>query len=156
VIYVATFSAGIDKHLMARRDDRCALLTCPHKLMMRACLHTAVPMQKDVYVLESTQALEQLSQVLEKSIESALEALLAGIEGLVTRTLSTEQRRTDFMPAPGASDNLDRPTTACQLVVALMRALKLDAADGLRAEPANAFMNEVRFEFLAVRVLNLQ
>jgi Exocyst complex component Sec10 len=111
------------------------------------CQTLRLPVQRDVWVTESTQALEQLGQVLEKSIESALEAALEGVEGLIARTLAAEQRRTDFTPAAGDSDKLDRPTAACQLVVALVKALWLDAEEGLRAEPAHAFLNEVWFSF---------
>lgn len=94
--------------------------------------------------MESAQALAQFKAVLERAVESALEAVLDGADGLLTRTLAAEQRRGDFLPTAAESGRIDRPTAACQLVVAAVKALKLDVEEWVRAEVAQTLLTEVR------------
>jgi hypothetical protein len=100
-------------------------------------------MQGDSLVAECSQALQQLGQVLESSIESALENLLEGLETCISRTLTAEQRKQDFQPLDMDADRLDRPTIACQMVVGLIKAVKLDTEEHLRSEPRQALLAEV-------------
>jgi hypothetical protein len=101
-------------------------------------------MQREALVPECSQALQQLGQVLERSIEGSLENLLEGLEACISRTLAAEQRKPDFQPTDMEADTLDRPTIACQMVVGLVKALKLDAEEHLRSEPCHELLAEVR------------
>jgi hypothetical protein len=100
-------------------------------------------MQNDATSVECTQALNQLCQVLERSIEASLEGCLDAVEVHLSRILTSEQRKADFLPAAEDTDKLDRPTWACQMVVAVVKALMLEAQEQLRSEPASAFLAEV-------------
>lgn len=59
------------------------------------------------------------------------------------RVLSSEQRRSDFMPRDD-SLSFDRPTSACLLGTALLSALGAAAKDTLEGNNLRAFLAEVR------------
>lgn len=59
------------------------------------------------------------------------------------RVLSSEQRRSDFMPRDDAL-SFDRPTSACLLGTALLSALGAAAKDTLEGNNLQAFLAEVR------------
>ena len=99
-------------------------------------------MQSDTTAGEATAALSQLSQVLERSVEGALESLLEGFEACVARTLAAEQKKADFQPPDIDADRLDRPTAACQMVVGLVKALRLEVTEQLRGLPCTALLAE--------------
>lgn len=77
-------------------------------------LHTPGRSLQDLALArECRDALAQFCTVLERSIAASLESCVDAVEGLITRTLTSEQRKADFLPSSTAAGGLDRPTPTC-------------------------------------------
>lgn len=61
----------------------------------------------------------------------------------VDKTLASEQKRSDFQPRDDGAVSLDRPTDACTLVIALLRAVQQVATQNLHAGNLSSFLAEV-------------
>ena len=94
---------------------------------------------------ESAAALTQLTQVLEKAIEGALNAVAESFDALTARVLASEQKRIDFQPPDmGAMAHMDTPTPACDAVTALLRSLQTSVEESLPVGASRSFLLEVR------------
>ena len=62
----------------------------------------------------------------------------------IDKTLASEQKRADFQPKGDTAVELDRPTAACVLVTALLRAASKVAAQNLHAANLASFLAEAR------------
>lgn len=106
-------------------------------------------MQNTSAAAESAAALAQLTQVLEKSIEGALNAVADSFDSLLNRVLSSEQKRTDFQPSEAAAmGNMDTPTPACVAVGTLMRSMQSAVEETLPPGASGSFLLEV-FVFIS-------
>ena len=102
-------------------------------------------LQNSVASAESAAALTQLTQVLEKTIEGALNAVADSFDALTACVLASEQKRTDFQPPDmGAMAHMDTPTPACVAVTALLRSLQTSVEESLPVGASGSFLLEVR------------
>lgn len=107
-------------------------------------LYTLLPLQNSAAAAESSAALTQLTQVLEKSIEGSLNAVADSFDSLLGRVLSSEQKRTDFQPSEmGSMGHMDTPTPACGAVTGLLRSLLSSVEEMLPVGASGSFLLEV-------------
>lgn len=90
----------------------------------------------------ASSALLSLIRAVEDSITVVLRKCLDAFMAELERVLSSEQRRSDFMPRDDTL-SFDRPTSACLLGTALLSALGGAAKDTLDGNNLRAFLAEV-------------
>ena len=61
----------------------------------------------------------------------------------IERVLSAEQKKNEYRPNAGTMMVFDRPTVACQLVCALLDAMRLSASQNIKQPNLGAFLEEV-------------
>jgi exocyst complex component 5 len=97
-----------------------------------------------------------LLKAVEDTVLAVLRKCLDSFFGQVEKVLLVEQRRTDFLPKDDAMPNLERPTTACLLLTAMLQSLHIAAEENLEAANAGAFRYEVGSRTLDVLTAHMQ
>lgn len=100
-------------------------------------------------VAESSACVSGLSALVKAIEEKILEGLRNAIHLFFTQVekiLLSEQKKNEYRPNAGTVLVFDRPTIACQLICALIDALRLKAMETLKPPNLTSFLEEVGFE----------
>lgn len=100
-------------------------------------------------VAESSACVSGLSALVKAIEEKILEGLRNAIHlffAQVEKILLSEQKKNEYRPNAGTAMVFDRPTIACQLICALIDALRLKAMETLKPPNLTSFLEEVGFE----------